>query len=61
MTPSSHAWRKSSHSDVEGNCVELARDPRGIAVRDSKDPGAGIHVISRAVFAALIAGLKTGR
>jgi Domain of unknown function (DUF397) len=32
-------WHKSSYSDPQANCVEVARVPAGgIAVRDSKDP-----------------------
>ena len=34
------AWRKSSHSGANGDCVEVARPAPGlIAIRDSKDPG----------------------
>ena len=33
------AWRTSSHSGANGDCVEVARPVPGlIAVRDSKDP-----------------------
>ena len=33
------AWRKSSYSGANGNCVEVARHvPDVVAVRDSKDP-----------------------
>jgi len=39
-TSSRAAWRKSSHSGANGDCVEVARPAPGrIAVRDSKDPG----------------------
>ena len=32
-------WRKSRHSNGEGNCVEVARVVPGVvAVRDSKNP-----------------------
>ena len=34
------AWRKSTYSSAEGECVEVARHrPDVIAIRDSKDPG----------------------
>jgi hypothetical protein len=31
-------WRKSSRSAAAGNCVEVARTPDAVAVRDSKNP-----------------------
>ncbi len=30
-------WMKSSYSAQEGECVEVAPLPNGVAVRDSKD------------------------
>jgi len=38
-------WRKSSFSGTESNCVELAGTLD--AVRDSKDPAAGVLVTHR--------------
>jgi hypothetical protein len=34
-----YAWRKSTYSNPQANCVEVAPDVTGaVAVRDSKDP-----------------------
>jgi hypothetical protein len=38
-TSSRAAWRKSSHSGANGDCVEVACPTLGaVAVRDSQDP-----------------------
>lgn len=58
----SHAvWRKSRRSANGGNCVEVAVNfPAVIAVRDSKRPADGAHIIKRAAFAAFLDGVKAG-
>ncbi|WP_433229030.1 DUF397 domain-containing protein [Actinomadura formosensis] len=40
-------WRKSSHSGGanDATCVELAKLPGGIGIRDSKDPDRGLLVV----------------
>lgn len=59
--PSTHAdlraaaWRKSSFSGTEGNCVELARNlPGVVAVRDSKNPRAAAVVFGPAQWRSFI-------
>jgi hypothetical protein len=47
------AWRKSSYSGANGECVEAAPDNSATAVRDSKDPSVGRLTIEAAAWAAL--------
>lgn len=55
------AWRKASASQNNGGCVEIADNlPGVIAIRDSKQPRRGAHVVSRAAFASFIADAKAG-
>lgn len=63
MTDLSHAiWRKASRSQWNGGCVEVAANlPDIVAVRDSKRPEAGAHVVGRAAFADFLADARAGR
>ncbi|CND64506.1 Domain of uncharacterised function (DUF397) [Mycobacterium tuberculosis] len=54
-------WRKSSHSDETGGaCVELARLPEAIAIRDSKAPDSGYLALTSQAFTALLTQAKHG-
>ena len=63
MTDLSQArWQKASLSQINGGCVEVAGNlPGVVAIRDSRHPEGGAHVISRAAFAAFLADAKDGR
>ena len=63
MTDLSQArWRKASASNYNGGCVEVAGNlPEVVAIRDSKRPEGGAHVIGRAAFASFLADAKEGR
>jgi Domain of unknown function (DUF397) len=63
MTDLSQAiWRKARRSHQNGGCVEVAANlPDVIAVRDSKRPEGGAHVVGRAAFAAFLRDARTGR
>lgn len=55
------AWRKSSASNSQGACVEVASlDSGEFAVRNSRNPDGPALIYTRAEMAALIAGIKLG-
>jgi len=54
-------WRKSSASNSQGACVELARLGSGeFAVRNSRNPDGPALIYTRAEIEALIAGVQMG-
>ncbi len=63
MTDLSRAvWRKARLSQHNGGCVEVAANlDEAVAVRDSKRPEAGAHVVGREAFAAFLTDAKAGR
>jgi hypothetical protein len=64
MTDLSQAqWRKATRSTSgTGGCVEVAGNlPGVVAIRDSKRPEGGAHVVGRAAFAAFLADVRAGR
>jgi hypothetical protein len=56
------AWRTSSYSGANGDCVEVADLPDSSrAVRDTKDCGRGpILLFTSSEWQAFIAGVKAG-
>jgi hypothetical protein len=64
MTDLSNAiWRKATCSgSANGGCVEIAGNlPDVTAIRDSKRPEDGAHVVPRDAFEAFLADAKAGR
>jgi len=59
----SHAvWRKARLSALNGGCVEIATNLPGVAaVRDSKRPESGAHIVDRAAFARFLVDVQGGR
>jgi hypothetical protein len=54
-----HAWRKSSYSNSESACVELAVTQHGSGVRDTKYRQGGALSFDRAAFGAFLDALKS--
>jgi hypothetical protein len=55
-------WRKAALSAHNGGCVEVAANLPGVAaVRDSKRPEGGAHVIGRPAFTAFLVDVQGGR
>ena len=56
------AWKKARASSMNGGCVEIASNlPGVVAVRDSKRPEGGAHVVARDKFAAFLSDARAGR
>lgn len=54
-------WRKSSHSQQQVNCVEVASLSDVTAVRDSKNPNGGHLAFAPAAIGEFLNGVKAGQ
>jgi len=52
-------WRKSSFSQGNGNCIEIAGVEDSVLIRESDDPATVVKT-SRAKWVAFLAGAKAG-
>jgi Domain of unknown function (DUF397) len=53
-------WRKSTRSNAQANCVEVAETPDAVSVRDSKDPGGPVLIFTREQWRAFVEAVKDG-
>jgi hypothetical protein len=54
------AWRRSSRSGTQDQCVEVAITPDAILMRSSKHPGGPVLRFTRAEWLAFIGGEEDG-
>ena len=53
-------WRKSSYSNGQSSCVEVAVTDRAVAVRDTKDRQGPVLVFSPREWRAFTASVRNG-
>ena len=58
--PTPAMWRKSSFSNSQAACVEVADLPSGAAVRDSKDPAGAMLTLPSAAWSTFTTAVRSG-
>jgi len=53
-------WFRSSYSAANNECVEIARLPARVGIRDSKAPIQGVVTMRTDAFAIFVTGVKAG-
>jgi hypothetical protein len=53
-------WRKSTASQVNGNCVEVAANAEAVRVRHSRAPHSAVLSFSHSEWRAFLAGARGG-
>lgn len=59
-TAAAGLWFKSSYSAANNECVQVARGNDWVAVRDSKDLGAGMAITSLRAWSQFVESLSPG-
>lgn len=58
--PADRLWFKSSYSNGQGECVEVAISGERVAARDSKDPAGPALVFGAEAWTAFVHGVAHG-